>query len=140
MKGYFAGSIIEADLKLIEDPSASEKIEANSKALRETDRSSNLRSPDLDWEVMDESWNKASVANHDHLRSTVLPVYPHVSGLRSIDNGESSPRIDEDPDFMILERNGDDRHQVAFVKGVWKLDKRHTISSSLGTLSTEGTL
>ena len=138
LKGYSASSIVEANLKLIEDSGATEEIETDSEALRKTDWSGNLRVTDLDWEVMDKSRNKASVADYDHLRPAALPVYPYVSGLSGIDNGKGSPRIDEEPEFVILDRNGDDRHQVAFMKGVWELDKRHTISSSLGTRSTEG--
>ena len=138
MKDHSAGSVVEANLKLIKDSAASEKVKTDSKTLRKADRSRNLRSPDLDGKVMNEGRNIAPIAYDNHLPPTPLPVYSDISGLRSIDNTERGPRIDVDPDFMILDRNRDDRHQVAFVEDVWELDKRHTMSSSLGTFSTEG--
>ena len=76
LKGHSAGSIVEANLKLVEDSGASEKVETDSKALRKTNGSSDLRGPDLDWEVMDKSRNKTSIADYDHLRPTALPVMP----------------------------------------------------------------
>src|SRR3989338_4600167 len=138
LKGDSAGAIIEANLKLIEDSGASEKIETDSEALRKTNGSDNLRGPDLDRKLMNEVRNKTSIADYDHLGFTALPLYPHISSLCGVYHAEGGSRIDEDPDFMVPDRNRDDRHQVAFMKGVWELDKRHAISSSLGTLSTEG--
>jgi len=98
----------------------------------------NLRVSYSDCEVVDKSWNKAPIADHNHLRPAALPVDPHVSGLCGVHNAEGGSRINEDPDLMVPDRDRDDRHQVAFMKGVWELDRRHTISSSRGTLSTEG--
>jgi len=91
LKGHSAGAIIEANLKLIEDSGASEKVKPDSEALGKTNGSSNLRGPDLDRKIMNEGRNKAPITHDNHLRPTAFPVYPHISGLRSIYNAEGGP-------------------------------------------------
>ena len=67
LKGYFAGPIVEANLKLVEHTRAAEEVETNSQALRKTNRNGNLKCSDLDGNVVNESRNVAPVANDDHL-------------------------------------------------------------------------
>jgi len=75
LEGYFAGTIVEADLELIEDSFSTKEIEANSKTLREPHWGSNLPLIDLDGEIMKICGNEASVTNNNHLLTTPFPVY-----------------------------------------------------------------
>ena len=106
LKGHPAGSIVEANLKLIEDSGASEKVKPNSKALRKANGSGNLSGPDLDWEIMNESRNKTSVANYDHLRPTAFPVYSNALCVIYAQDTKGCSRINKNPDLMGINRDG----------------------------------
>jgi hypothetical protein len=138
LKGNVASVVVEANFKPVEYSGVAEKIKPDAEALRETNRDGNRRAADFDRDIMNEDRNETAVADDHHLQPATLPVDSHISGLSSIDHAEGGPRIHVDPYFMILDRDRDDRHQVAFVKRVREFDSRHTISSSLGTFSTDG--
>jgi hypothetical protein len=140
LKGHFAGVVVETHLELVEHSRTAEKIRTDTEAFRETDRDIELCAANLNEQIVKENRNKTAIANYDHLPATVLPIDTHVVRLRGTDHTERSPRIHVDPDFMILDRDRDNRQQVAFVTRVSKFDSRHTISSSLGTRRTDGIL
>src|SRR5262245_40209896 len=137
LKGDLASVVVEANFKPVEYSGATEKIKPDAEALRETNRDGNRRAADFDRNIMNEDRNETAVADDHHLQPATLPVDSHISGLSSIDHAEGGSRIHIDPYFMILDRDRDDRHQVALVKRVREFDSRHTISSSLGTFSTD---
>jgi hypothetical protein len=138
LKGDLTRAIVEANLKLVEHSRAAEEVKTDSQAFRKTNRSGDLTGSQLDRNIVNKARNIAAVANDDHLSPAALPVDPHISGFSGADHAEGGSRIHVNPDFVILDRDRDDRHQVAFVQRVRELDNRHTISSSLGTLSTDG--
>jgi hypothetical protein len=81
LKSHLTSTIVEANLELVEHSRAAEEVETNAKALRKTHGSGNLTGAELNRNVMNEGWNIAAVANHDHLPPAALPVDPHISGL-----------------------------------------------------------
>lgn len=112
LKGNFTRVVVEVYLKLVEHSGATEKIEPDAKAFGYTDWHSHLRVADLNGEVMNEGRNITAVANDNHLAAAALPIYSHIAGLRSIDHTERRSRIHVDPDFVILDHDRDNRHQV----------------------------
>jgi len=92
--------VVEANLKLIENAGASEKIESNSKALRETHGSSDSRAADLDGEIVNKSRDIAAVANDDHLPAATLPVDSNARRLVNGKHAERRPGIYKNLDLM----------------------------------------
>jgi len=140
LEGHFARVVVEANLKLVEHSRAAEKIEPDTEALGESDRRSNLSAADLDRQIMNESRNRAAVANHDHLSPAALPVDADAHRFVDFQQTKCRPRVDKRPELMALDRQGNDGHQKASMARVGKFYSRHTISSSRGTRSTEGIL
>src|SRR4030067_1278580 len=132
--------IVEADLELIEDSFSAKNIEADSKTFRESDRGSNMPLVDFDGEVVKICRDKASVANDNHLVPPLLPIYSDAACIIYAQNGKGGSRINKDPNSMAKNCNGNYRQEITFVKGVWEFYKRHAISSSRGTRSTDGIL
>jgi hypothetical protein len=78
LKGYLAGSIIEADLELIKDSFVTQDIETNSETLGKSDWGIQFPLIDLDGEIMEIGRNEAAVANDDHLLPALLPIYSNA--------------------------------------------------------------
>ena len=108
--------IVEADLKLIEDAFSAKEIETNSKTLREPDRGSNLPLVDLDGEIVKIYGDKAPVANHDHLLTSLLPLYSDALYVIYAQNCKSRSRINEDPNPVVKNSNGNYWQEITFVK------------------------
>ena len=70
--------IVKADLELTKDAFSAKEIEANSKTFGESDGRCNLKFPNAEFEIMDIGRDEASVANHNHLLPTPLPVYSNA--------------------------------------------------------------
>jgi hypothetical protein len=67
------------DFKLVKDTGASQKVETDPKTLRKTNGSNHFPCTDLNRESMKIGGNKASITNHNHLRSALFPVDPEAA-------------------------------------------------------------
>jgi hypothetical protein len=132
--------IIEANLKLIKDAFTAKDVESNSEALREPDQGSNLPFVNLDGEIVKIHGDKVSIANHNHLLPSALPVYADADCIICAQNGKGGARINEDPNSVAKNPNWNYWQEIASVKSVREFYNRHAISSSRGTRRTDGIL
>jgi hypothetical protein len=121
LEGDLTDMIVETNLELIKDAFSAKNIESDSKTLREPDRSSNLPFVNLDGEIVKIYGDKASIANHDHLWPSSSPVYFDALDVIYTQNCVGGSRIDEDPDSVFKNRNGDYWQEITFVKGIREL-------------------
>ena len=87
-KSYFSSMIIEADLELIKDTSASEDIESHSKALGEPYRGNYFIITNLQRKVVKICGNKTPVPNNDHLATSFYPVNAYTPSIIYTQNAE----------------------------------------------------
>jgi len=112
--------IVETHLELVKDAFAAKEIETNSKTLREPNRGSNTPLVDFDGEIVKICRDKASVANHNHLLPPLLPIYSNAACIIYAQNGKGGSRINEDPNSVAKNCNGNYWQEVTFVKGIWE--------------------
>src|SRR5712691_6801370 len=138
LKRHAASPVMKADLKLMKDPGASEHVKTDSKPLRKTYGGCHLPWANVDGEIVKIRRNKTAITNNDHLSPAPVPIDAEAVRLIDAQESKSSPRIDKGPDFVGKNRERNDGHDIPFVQGIGEFYKRHAISSSRGTRSTEG--
>src|SRR5438132_5702739 len=92
----------------------------------------------MDGEIVYIGRNKTAITNHNHLSPAPCPVNAEAVYLIDAQEHKDGPRIDKGPDFVSKNRDRNDGHDIPFVQGIGEFYKRHAISSSRGTRSTEG--
>ena len=81
---------------------------------------------------------KTAITNHNPLSLATCPVDAKAVCLIDTQERIDGPRTDKDLDFVGKDRDRDHGHCIPLVQGIREFYKRHAISSSQGTRSTEG--
>ncbi len=130
--------VIETDLKLIKNTFAAKEIKPNAETFGKADRCSDFPFADFDGEIMKIDWNKTAISNNNHLLLASLPLNTYTFSLFGIDNIISRAGINIYPKNMPQNIDWDNGHQVSLMRYIGKFYKRQAISSSRGTLNTDG--
>lgn len=102
--------VIKADLKMVENTGAAEKVKANSKTFGKTNRGSNLPFTDLNRKVMEIYGNKTAVADDNHLGPPLLPVNPNTACVVHAQDGKCCSGINKHPCPVVKNGDGDHGH------------------------------
>jgi len=79
--------IVETHLELVKDAFAAKDVESDSETFRESDQGSNTPLVDFDGEIVKICRDKASIANHNHLLPSLLPIYSDAACIIYAQNG-----------------------------------------------------
>src|SRR5262245_9261877 len=82
--------------------------------------------------------NKTAITNHNPLSPATCPVDLETVCLIDAQERKNSLRIDKGPACVGQNRDGDHGHCISLVQCIGEFYKKHAISSSRGTRSTEG--
>jgi hypothetical protein len=100
---------------MIEDARATKDVESNTKPLRKTYWSYHFEVAYVHSQIMKIGGNETAVADYDHLAAPLFPINTDASSIIHTHDAKRRSRVNKYPEFVPLNKDGNDGHKVAFV-------------------------